>query len=81
MVIKCSDEIEPETEAASAMAVGYFENAKDFELANHMFSESALFGAGAVMVFLLLSERFTLPALVRGAALGVALGYALEAAV
>ena len=34
MVVECSDEVKPEPETPSPVAIGFFKNAKDFELTN-----------------------------------------------
>ena len=49
MVVESSNEVEPKTEAASTMAVGFFENAENFELANDVLNWDALTSELAVM--------------------------------
>lgn len=81
MVVKGSDEVEPEGETSPAVAIGFFENAKDLELANDVLGEDTDFGQAAVVGFLLLVKRFATPALMGRGAVGVKLSDALEAAV
>ena len=38
MVIERSDEVKPEPETPSPVAIGFFKNAKDFELTNDVLS-------------------------------------------
>ncbi len=68
MVVKGSDEVKPETETASSMAIGFFENPKDFKLTNDVFGKDTLFGQGAVVSLLLVSKNLSPPTLVGRAA-------------
>lgn len=48
-VVESSDEVKSKPEAASTMAVGFFENAENFELANDVLDWNALTSELAVM--------------------------------
>lgn len=66
MVIEGSNEVEPETEAASSVTVSFFKDTPDFKLTNHVFGKDTLFSQSTVVGLLRTGERLTLPAFMRG---------------
>lgn len=63
------------------MAIGFFENPKDFELTNDVFGKDTLFSQNAVVRLLLVGKPLTTPALMRGAVVSVKFGNPLKTAV
>lgn len=56
MVVEAGEQAQAQAEAAAAMAVGFLEQAKDFQAADDVLDADALAGQGAIVGLLLLAQ-------------------------
>lgn len=82
MVVEASEQVDAQAVSSAAVAVGFFEHAKDLQAADDVFDQDPFAGQGVVESALLCRQWHGFaPAFVRRAALGVELGQTLETTV